>query len=96
MRFFRCESGDVTYEQVRATLDAAWGLPNAETKTVTCIDPANVAPRDNVGRIVLAVADEWCDYTVVVDLLPEMLAAGSVSEITAEQYAACIQSPYGA
>lgn len=96
MRYFRCESGDAFYENVRATLDAAWGLPNAETKTVTCVDPANVAPRDAQARIVLAVPDEFCAFTVAVDLLPQMLTNGDVSEITAEQYAACVKSNYGA
>ena len=94
MRFFRCNAGDAVYEQVRSTLDAAWGLPNSDTKTATCISPAAVAPRDAQGRIVLSVNDEWCEYTVACDLLPEMLASGAVSEITADQYAACVTSNY--
>jgi len=93
MRYFRCESGDALYEQVRTTLDAAWGKPN-DLGSVTCIEPAATAPRDAQGRIVLAVRDEFCTYTVACDLLPEMLAAGAVSEITAEQYAACVTSSY--
>lgn len=95
MRYFRCNSGDAFYENVRSTLDAAWGLPNAETKTQTCVDPANAAPRDNFGRIVLAVLDEFCEFTVAVDLLPQLLANGDVSEITAKQYAECVQGNYG-
>jgi hypothetical protein len=94
MRFFRCEAGDNAYEQARATLDVAWGLPNVATKTDTCISPASVAPRDAQGRIVLAVQDEFCEYTVAVDLLPELLASGAVSEITQAEYAACFASPY--
>lgn len=95
MRFFCCNAGDSVYEQVRASLDATWRLPNAETKTATCIDPAAVAPRDAQGRIVLAVNDEWCKYEAVAAVLPEMLAGGAVSEITASQYAACVSSQYG-
>lgn len=93
MRYFRCEAGDALYEQVRATLDAAWGKPNA-SGSVTCIEPAATAPRDAQGRIVLAVHDEFCTYSVAVDLLPELIASGSVSEITATQYDACLPTLY--
>jgi hypothetical protein len=94
MRYFRCDAGDAAYEQIRSTLDAAWGLPDAATKTVTCIDPAAVAPRDAQGRIVLAVQPEFCEFTVAVDLLPQLLASGVVAEITAAEYTACFPSPY--
>lgn len=94
MRFFRCESGDALYESIRSQLDSAWGLPNESTKTTTCIDPAAVAPRDPQRRIVLAVQDEFCEFTVAVDLLPQLLASGAVTEITAADYAACVSSPY--
>lgn len=88
MRYFRCDASDAAYEQIRLTLDAAWGHPNAETKTVTCIDPAAVAPRDAQGRIVLAVQDAFCEYSVAVEMLPQLLAGGVVAEITAEEYRA--------
>lgn len=89
-RFFRNDTGDAFYEDVRATLDAAWGLPDAVT--VTCIDPAAVAPRDDAGRIVLCVHEAWCEYTVAVDMLPDLLSQGAVAEITREEYDACRQS----
>ena len=89
MRHFRSAS-DAVYEQARLTLDAAWGHPNEATKTVTCFDPAAVAPRDAQGRIVLAVNDEFCAYPVAVDLLPQMLASGSVEEIDAATYRAAV------
>lgn len=95
MRFFRCNTGDAAYEQIRLTLDAAWGLPNESTKTTTCIDPAAVAPRDSQGRVVLAVQQEFCEFTPAVDLLPQLVASGVVSEITAADYADCLPSPYG-
>lgn len=93
MRYFRCNAGNEVYEQARATLDAAWGLPN-DKGSDTCIEPAATAPRDAADRIVLAVHDEFCEYTVAVDLLPELLGSGAVSEITAAEYAACFSSPY--
>jgi hypothetical protein len=93
-RFFRCESGDEFYEGVRSQLDAAWGLPNAQTKTATCIEPAATAVRDSDGRILLAVWAEFCEFTVAVDLLPQLLAAGAITEIDEATYRAAIPSPY--
>ena len=86
MRYFRCLAGDETYEQARLTLDAAWGHPNAATKTITCIDPPAVAPRDHQGRIMLAVSDEFCGFSVASDLLPVLIGSGAVEEIGAETY----------
>jgi hypothetical protein len=86
MRYFRCLAGDEAYEQIRLTLDSAWGHPNAETKTVTCIDPAAVAPRDTQGRILLAVNDEFVAYPPAAEMLPGLLAGGAVEEITEEAY----------
>ena len=80
MRFFRAT--EAVYEQARLTLDAAWG----HVAPTTCIDPAAVAPRDSQGRIVLAVHDEFCEYSVAVDLLPQLLASGAVQEIDAATY----------
>jgi hypothetical protein len=91
MRFFRTSVDDV-YEQARLTLDAAWGLPD-QRGTMTCIEPAASAPRDAQGRILLAVADEFCTYSVAVDLLPQLLASGVVEEIDRETYMATMPSP---
>jgi len=83
MRFFRAT--EEVYEQARETLDAAWGLPD-NLGTVTCIEPAAQAPRDAEGRVLLAVADEFCTYSVAVDLLQKLLASGAVEEIDRETY----------
>lgn len=90
MRFFR--STDVVYEQARGTLDNAWGLPNTKG-TATCIEPAASAPRDSAGRIVLAVHDEFCTYSVAADILAPLLASGDVEEIDAETYSAAVAAP---
>jgi len=87
MRYFRTASDEV-YEQTRLTLDVAWGHPNAVTKTITCIDPAAVAPRDQQGRIILAVDDAFCEYSVAVEMLPQLLASGVVEEIDRATYIA--------
>lgn len=86
MRYFRCLAGDEVYEQIRATLDAAWGHPNADTKTVTCIDPANVAPRDTQGCIMLATSDSFCEYEAAAQMLPQLLDSGMIEEIDAATY----------
>jgi len=88
MRYFRCDAGDAAYEQARLALDAAWGHPNAATKTVTCIDPAAVAPRDQQGRIVLAVTDEFCAYPAAEQMLAYMISGGAAQEIAEAEYRA--------
>jgi len=82
-RFFRIPD-DATYEAIRGQLDAAWGHPDGVT--VTCVDPAIVAPRDDSGAILLAVDVQFCSYPLVAELLPQLLASGAVQEITAAQY----------
>lgn len=84
MRFFRCLAGDEVYEQIRETLDAAWGHPNA--KTVTCIDPASVAPRDTQSRIMLATHDGFCEYEAAAQMLPQLLDSGMIEEIDEATY----------
>lgn len=92
MRYFRCEAGDESYENARLSLDAAWGHPNEETKTLTCIEPAATAPRDASGRIVLAVNDEFCDYPAAASMIELMLGSGNATEITNADYTLAIQN----
>lgn len=91
MRYFR--STAAIYEQIRATLDAAWGYPNAATKTDTAIPPAAELPIDEQGRVYLAVSAEYCDYILPSQLLPQLLASGAVEEISEDTYRASIQQP---
>jgi hypothetical protein len=86
MRYFRCLAGDEAYEQIRATLDAVWGHPNPETKTVTCIDSAAVAPRDTQGRIMLATSEAFCEYAASEQMLASVLSGGVIEEIDAATY----------
>lgn len=88
MRYFR--STAAIYEQVRATLDQAWGYPNAETKTLTAIPPVGELPTDQQGRVYLAISAEYCDYILPSQMLPELLASGAVEEIDAAAYAAVL------
>ncbi len=92
MRYFRTADAAL-YETVRLQLDAAWGHPSADGQTLTCFDPAPVAPRDAAGRIILAVNDEFATWEPASTLLPQLLAGGAVQEITAAEYAPV--SPFG-
>jgi hypothetical protein len=79
--FFRI-ADDQLYEQVRLSLDAAWG----HEPPTTCVDPAAVAPRDSQGRILLAVRPEFVAFDAVAAMLPQLLASGAVEEINAAEY----------
>lgn len=89
-RFFRAD--EATYETVRATLDAAWGLPNA-LGTQTCISPAAVAPHDTQGRVLVAVPVAFTTFTVADEMLPNLLAVGAVEEISEPQYRLVVDLP---
>lgn len=87
-RYFAAD--EQTYEQVRATLDAAWGLPD-DNGTVTCLRPAaDNAPRDGSGRVVVGVLPDWCSWEPAATLLPQLLESGAVQEISAAAYFACL------
>ncbi len=88
-RFFR--SNDAVYEAIRSQLDAAYGYPSAETKTLTSITPAADAPHDPQGRVYLAIASDYCDYNLPAELLPQLIASGAVEEITEAEYLAAIE-----
>ena len=92
MRHFR--SLPTVYESIRSQLDAAWGYPNAETKTQTAIPPASELPMDGQGRVYLAISEEYCGYILPSQMLPELLARGAVEEISEAEYLATFpQSP---
>jgi hypothetical protein len=92
MRFFRT-ADEPLYEAVRLQLDAAWGHPTPDGQTITCFDPAIVAPRDSAGRLLLAVNDEFATWEPAATMLPQLLASGAVEEITAGECQAAIQTP---
>lgn len=89
MRYFRT-ADDGLYESLRLELDAAWGHPTPDGLTLTCIDPAAVAPRDKQWRILLAVRPEFVAYEPATTLLPQLLASGAVEEIDEATYQASI------
>jgi hypothetical protein len=80
-RYFRTADSTL-YEQVRIGLDTAWG----HQPPTTCISPAAVAPRDSLGRILLAVRPEFVAFDAVAAILPDLLASGVVDEIDEATY----------
>jgi hypothetical protein len=92
MRFFR--TADLSlYETIRLQLDAAWGHPSADGRTLTCFDPVAVSPRDGSGRVVLAVHDEFATWEPAATILPQLLASGAVEEISRADYMGGLQPP---
>lgn len=88
MRYFR--STPAVYADICAQLDAAYGYPNAATKTLRTLPLAVDLPSDGQGRVYLAVSAAYCDYNLPRELLPQLIAAGLVEEITAAQYEAVL------
>jgi hypothetical protein len=88
MRYFR--STPAVYVNICDQLDAAYGYPNAETKTARTLPLADDLPYDTQGLVYLAVSAEYCEFNLPSELLPQLIAAGLVEEITAEEYAAVL------
>jgi hypothetical protein len=88
MRYFR--STPAVYADICAQLDAAYGYPNEATKTLRALPLVGDLPADNQGRVYLAVSAAYCDYNLPSELLPQLIAAGLVEEITAAQYASVL------
>lgn len=85
-RYFR--STPAVYADICAQLDAAYGYPNAATKTLRTLPLVADLPNDGQGRLYLAVSAAYCEYNLPSELLPQLIAAGLVEEITAAEYAA--------
>lgn len=88
MRYFRATPA--VYADICAQLDAAYGYPNAETKTERALPLAADLPADAQGRVYLAISAEYCEFILPGQMLPELLASGAVEEVTAGQYAAVL------
>jgi hypothetical protein len=88
MRYFR--SLPAVYADICVQLDAAYGYPNAETKTERTLPLAVDLPGDGQGRVYLAVSQEYCDYILPGEMLPELLASGAVEEVDAATYVALL------
>jgi hypothetical protein len=88
MRYFRAATA--VYQGIAAQLDAAWGYPNAETKTERALPLAETLPIDGQGRVYLAVPTAYLDYILPGQLVPDLLSQGLIEEITEAQYQAAL------
>lgn len=88
MRYFRANAD--AYEQARATLNAAWGLPQPGTET--SIPPASDCMTDQAGRVYVCVDDWMCDLPPAPDVLAAAIAAGMADEITEAEMEALSRS----
>jgi hypothetical protein len=88
VRYFR--STPAVYGSICSQLDAAYGYPNAETKTERALPLAAELPTDAQGRVYLAISAEYCDYVLPSEMLPQLLASGAVEEVTAAVYEALL------
>lgn len=88
MRYFR--TTPAVYAGICSQLDAAYGYPNAETKTERTLPQASDLPADGQGRVYLAVDAAYCDYILPGQMLPQLLAGGAVEEVDGATYAALL------
>lgn len=91
MRYFRAAVD--AYGVICAQLDAAYGYPNEATKTQRTLPPAESLPSDSSGRVYLAIQTWFCEYILPSQMLPELIAAGIVEEITQAQYESVLPKP---
>lgn len=89
MRYFR--AAKEIYSVVCSTLDTAYGYPNHATKTYQALPLASELPSDSAGRVYLAVNNEYCGYVLPSQMLPSLIASGSIEEIDANAYMAVAQ-----
>lgn len=79
-----------TYEDLRQRLNAQLKYPNALGQSV--FQTPLQAPRDNFGRVLLAVDTNVSGYAVINDAISRLLASDLMSEIDEPTYRAAIAS----
>lgn len=91
MRYFRATPA--VYAGICQQLDTAYGYPNAATKTERTLPLTETLPSDGQERVYLAISQEYCDYNLPRQMLPQLLASGAVEEITQAEYQAVLPIP---
>jgi hypothetical protein len=84
MRYFRAVPA--VYASICAQLDAAYGYPNAETKTERTLPLVAELPTDAEGRVYLAVDASYCEFILPGQMMPDLIASGVVEEISEAVY----------
>jgi hypothetical protein len=85
------KASPAVYESMRLQIDAAWRYPTPHTDT--SIPPADQQHKAADGDCIMGVKAEWTTWEPVATLLPQMLAAGLVAEISAAEYWAAMPQP---
>ena len=88
MRYFR--STPAVYGSICTQLDAAYGYPNAETKTERALPLVADLPADDQARVYLAISAAYCDFNLPAEMLPQLLASGAVEEVSEAEYRALL------
>ena len=92
MRHFRATVD--TYLVICASMDQAYGYPNAATKTERALPVPSSLPVDSSGRLYLAVSKEQCGFLWPSQMLPQLIGSGAIEEVTEVAYLAALpQSP---
>ena len=84
IRYFRASA--TVYKTICQQLDAAYGYPDAETKTDRSLPLAADLSADTLGRVYLALPAEFCGYELPSQILPSLLASGAVEELGEAEY----------
>lgn len=88
MRYFR--STPAVYESICSQLDAAYGYPNAETKTERALPLVADLPADDQARVYLAISAAYCDFNLPAEMLPQLIASAAVEEVSEAEYRALL------
>lgn len=105
LRYFR--ASDDAYESLRDALDDAFGYPNEQTLTASCLPPAIALRHERLSvfgsilhafgaikpKAYVGIPTDLCDAGPAPSLLADAIASGSIEELTAEQYALVVAPP---
>ncbi|MEI8285681.1 MAG: hypothetical protein WCG15_00130 [Actinomycetes bacterium] len=71
-------------------MDAAYGYPNAETKTERALPLVADLPADDQARVYLAISAAYCDFNLPAEMLPQLIASAAVEEVSEAEYRALL------
>lgn len=83
-------TAESTYEDLRQSLNAQLGYPNAAAKTV--FQTALQAPRDSFRRVLLAVDTDLAAYATIDAAIAPLLDSDAMEEIDEATYLAAVAS----
>lgn len=87
-RFFRATPQ--VYAAILSEINAAWGLPRNGQESAFA--PVDEAPQRD-GLVYLGVQASDCDLQPVATMLPQLLEAGAVEEVSEVEYRQALPTP---